>query len=72
MAILLKELYEETKETYGLQLVAGSSGLDHTMSWVYISEDPGTLEFLQGGELIITTGILCNGKEWLEHFTFPV
>lgn len=68
MAILLKELYEETKETYGLQLLAGGSGLDHTMSWVYISEDPGTLEFLQGGELIITTGILCDGKEWLEHF----
>ena len=47
MAILLRDLYKETKSTYGLDLIAGEEGLDHLMNWVYISEDPGTLEFLQ-------------------------
>ena len=42
MAILLRDLYKETKSTYGLDLIAGEEGLDHLMNWVYISEDPGT------------------------------
>ena len=65
MAILLRDLYKETKSTYGLDLIAGEEGLDHLMNWVYISEDPGTLEFLHGGELIITTGVLCGNEYWL-------
>ena len=39
MAILLRDLYKETKSTYGLDLIAGEEGLDHLMNWVYISED---------------------------------
>ena len=68
MAILLRDLYKETKSTYGLDLIAGEEGLDHLMNWVYISEDPGTLEFLHGGELIITTGVLCGNEYWLYNF----
>lgn len=68
MAILLKDLYKETKSTYGLDLIAGEEGLDNLMNWVYISEDPGTLEFLHGGELIITTGVLCGNEYWLYNF----
>lgn len=68
MAILLRNLYKETKATYGLDLIAGENGLDHLMNWVYISEDPGTLEFLHGGELIITTGVLCGNEYWLYNF----
>jgi len=68
MAILLRDLYKETKDTYGLNLIAGEDGLDHLMNWVYISEDPDTLEFLHGGELIITTGVLCGNEYWLYNF----
>lgn len=68
MAILLRDLYKETKSTYGLDLIAGEEGLDHLMNWVYISEDPDTLEFLHGGELIITTGVLCGNEYWLYNF----
>lgn len=68
MAILLRDLYKETKSTYGLDLIAGEEGLDNLMNWVYISEDPGTLEFLHGGELIITTGVLCGNEYWLYNF----
>ena len=68
MAILLRDLYKETKSTYGLDLIAGEEGLDNLMNWVYISEDPGTLEFLHGGELIITTGVLCGNEYWLYYF----
>mgnify|MGYP000811260498 CR=1 FL=1 len=28
MAILLRDLYKETKSTYGLDLIAGEEGLD--------------------------------------------
>ena len=68
MAILLRDLYKGTKSTYGLDLIAGEEGLDHLMNWVYISDDPDTLEFLQGGELIITTGVLCGNEYWLYNF----
>ena len=68
MAILLRDLYKETKSTYGLDLIAGEEGLDHLMNWVYISEDPGTLEFLHGGELIITTGVLCGNEYWVYNY----
>ena len=29
MAILLRDLYKETKSTYGLDLIAGEEGLDY-------------------------------------------
>ena len=37
MAILLRDLYKETKSTYGLDLIAGEEGLDNLMnSGLYI------------------------------------
>ena len=32
MAILLRDLYKETKSTYGLDLIAGEEGLDNLMN----------------------------------------
>ena len=37
-------------------MIAGKTGIDHIMNWVYVSEDSSTHDFLKGGELIITTG----------------
>ena len=69
MAVFLKELYQATKDLYHLHLLAGADDLDHTINWVYISEDITTSTFLNGGELIITTGVTSSeDKDWLKKF----
>lgn len=69
MAIFLKDIYEDTKQTFGIELVAGAGGLDNIMGWVYVTEDDTTTDFLNGGELVITTGALCsNCRTWLMTF----
>ena len=65
----LRHVYEQTKAKYRLELAAGISGLDGIFNWVYISEDLKTADFLQGGELVITTGVSSVGDpEWLYRF----
>lgn len=67
MAIFLQDIYEETKDIYGLKLICGSKGLQNRMRWVYISEDTDTSAFLNSGELIITTGVnSTHQKDWLK------
>ena len=69
MAILLSELYNTTKEKYELQLIAGESGLNCEMNWVYVAEDHTNSGFLRTGELIISTGALYDHTEkWLMNF----
>lgn len=67
MAIIIQDIYEETKDRYGLKLICGSKGLQNRMRWVYISEDTDTSAFLNAGELIITTGVnSTHQKDWLK------
>lgn len=69
MALILKDIFETTRQKFQLELVAGSSGLSSAMSWVYVAEDYTTSEFLRGGELIITTGMACRDcRTWLPQF----
>lgn len=69
MAIFLKDLYYDTKQKYRLSLIAGGKGMENIVSWVYISEDISTTTFLNGGELIITTGVTSGEREdWLWTF----
>lgn len=66
MALLLRDVYEDTRQRFQLQLLAGERGLTNCMRWVYVSEDYTTSEFLYGGELILTTGVLSGKDEgWL-------
>lgn len=67
MAISLEKIYLETKDKYKLSLVAGKSGMDKILSWVHYTEDSTTIDFIRGGELIITTGMGYTGKLWLEE-----
>src|SRR3954447_824413 len=46
---LLRELERE--------IVAGESGLDHSVRWVHISELEDPTPWLSGGELLLTTGL---------------
>lgn len=69
MSIILRDVYEETKNRFGLKLIAGEKGLSSVMNWVYISESFVGPGYLSGGELIITTGVLCReSPDWLYHF----
>lgn len=73
MAVFLKELYQATKDLYHLHLLAGADDLDHTINWVYISEDITTSTFLNGGELIITTGVTSSeDKDWLKKIYYRI
>lgn len=69
MAIFLRDLYYDTKRKYNLNLISGGKGMENIVSWVYISEDISTSTFLNGGELIITTGVTSSEREdWLRAF----
>ena len=68
MSLSLGEIYNATRNRYQLTLAAGENGLSRIMSWVYVSEDINTSDFLCGGELIITTGICCKGSDWLFQY----
>lgn len=68
MPLTLNELYTQTKHQYHLSMIAGKTGIDHIMNWVYVSEDSSTHDFLKGGELIITTGINYQDETSLYEF----
>ncbi|EHJ01562.1 transcriptional regulator, PucR family [Clostridium sp. DL-VIII] len=60
MAILVKDILKlETLKK--MKLVGGSSGLEKSIEWVYVSEcleDPlEGIKWLQGGEIVIITGV---------------
>ena len=42
MPLTLNELYIQTKHQYHLSMIAGETGIDHIMNWVYVSEDSST------------------------------
>jgi purine catabolism regulator len=41
----------------GLEVVAGSDGLDNPVSWLHVSELEDPTQFLEGGEFLLTTGL---------------
>lgn len=69
MELILSDLYYLYKEKYRFSLLAGEEGLGGILTWVYVSEDILTTDFLRGGELVITTGLSAHqDKEWLYKF----
>lgn len=68
MSIVLRKFYEETQDSFELQLLAGAEGLDNEVSWIYLYEDMGNMDFLRGGELTITTGMMSpSDPNWLSN-----
>lgn len=69
MALILRDILEESKRRFELTLLAGEAGLDRVMDWVYVAEDYTTADFLHGGELLITTGVISGGSAaWVLKF----
>lgn len=40
-----------------IRLIAGSGGLDHIITWVYINQDSSISDWIHGGELVFITGM---------------
>lgn len=56
MAVILNKLYLQGQRM-GLQIIAGEQGLNQMVSWVHMVENKEATSFLDGGELVFTTGI---------------
>ena len=57
MAYTLDQIYLNLKEKYHMELLAGTSGIKATVSWVHMVETAELVPFLRRRELVITTGI---------------
>ncbi len=69
MPILVSDLYRDTKQQYKMKLIAGENGMDRIVNWFYIAEDIGNTSFLEGDELVISTGFASSfEKNWLTAF----
>jgi DNA-binding PucR family transcriptional regulator len=52
----------------GLELASGGDGADAPVRWVHISELPDPTPWLNGGELLLTTGIQLGSEERQRQF----
>lgn len=63
LSLQIQKIYQDTAKTYQIHKLTGDSGLTRECSWVQLCEDIDTVKFLRGGELIITTGLMCERRE---------
>lgn len=63
MAIQIQTLFSATQSIYRLKCIAGQNALHNYVSWMYYTEDLSTLDFIRGGELVLTTGMSIGRKE---------
>ncbi len=68
MSIRLAYLYQKAERIYRMKLIAGESGINHSVQWVHMIEDETAATFLRGNELVFTTGIGHQGETWLLSF----
>ncbi|SER60084.1 PucR C-terminal helix-turn-helix domain-containing protein [Propionibacterium cyclohexanicum] len=61
-------LHRLTAGRFSLELCAGASGLANSVSWVYLGEDLRNVEFLRGGEFVITTGLFTKDGTTVDEF----
>lgn len=62
MSVGLKYLYQEVKK-YGVNLIAGENGLKNQVKWTHTVESEEIVDFIQGKELIFTTGLVMKSDE---------
>lgn len=56
MAVKLRDILELPSMS-AIKMVAGAAGLDRVVYWVHIVDLPDLINWVQGGELLFTTGI---------------
>ncbi len=65
MSILLNKLYKSVISQYPIKLVAGEKGLSNEVNWIHMVENKEISTFLDGKELVFTTGIGASTPESL-------
>ena len=68
MAITVGKLFGNATILYQMKLLAGRKGLNNLVEWVHIIENDEVSKFLHGNEVVFTSGILNNSKEWLLEY----
>ncbi|MEG2000258.1 MAG: PucR family transcriptional regulator ligand-binding domain-containing protein [Evtepia sp.] len=68
MSLMLEPVFEQTKQKYHLELLAGGRGLYRSLRWLYFTEDISNDSFLRGGELFVITGFSFQGGTLPEEF----
>ena len=64
----LAEIYSKMKKTFPIRSVNGNIGMSRTVQWVHMVEDLEVAEYINGNELIFTTGIADYEESWLLKF----
>lgn len=61
MIVMCKDIIE-LQSLKNLQLIGGSAGLERAVQWVHFIDLPDPIKWVQGGELLIITGIGLQGN----------
>lgn len=71
MALTVEKICNDVSRNYKMELIAGKKGLDNIVSWTHIIEDIQVGDFLEGHELVFTTGIgnIKDTKDMLAFIT---
>lgn len=64
MSITLQQLIPYIQHKYKLTCMTGTNGMLKKVNWIYYMEDVTTLDFIRGGEIVITTGMGCKDEQW--------
>ena len=64
----LDEIYDSIKKKFPIHSVNGSAGIARPVQWVHMVEDLEVAEYINGNELIFTTGIADYEESWLLKF----
>lgn len=56
MAVTLEDLYRQV-EHIEIKLLAGNDGMDRLVTWTHMVDSETLFDFLEGGEVIFTTGL---------------
>lgn len=65
MSISLKKVYKSLVKDYPIDLIAGDKGLSNEVRWVHMVENKEISSFLEGQEVVFTTGIAAQTEKEL-------
>lgn len=69
MKITLQQLYDDTKDKFKLNILAGKDGMNNEVTRLYYMEDIMISNWTRQGELIVTTAMMSQKDDsWLSKF----
>ena len=65
ISVLLSNLYDNVVDRFSIKLVAGENGLNNVVKWIHMVENLEISSFLDGQEIVFTTGIGISSSDEL-------